>query len=122
MDSQTKSCQNCKKDFVIDPDDFAFYEKIGVLVPRFCPDCRFKRLAVWRNEMSLYSGKKCDLCGKNIVTMYNPKLPHKVYCYECYISDSWDPKSYSKEYDFTKPFFEQLDNLFRQVPKKKHFH
>lgn len=27
MNSETKQCQNCKKDFTIEPDDFAFYEK-----------------------------------------------------------------------------------------------
>ena len=38
--SETKVCQNCKKDFVIEPDDFAFYEKMKVPAPTFCPDCR----------------------------------------------------------------------------------
>lgn len=31
MDNQEiKICQNCQKDFVIEPDDFAFYAKIKV--------------------------------------------------------------------------------------------
>ena len=30
MKSETRNCQNCKKDFVIEPDDFSFYEKIKV--------------------------------------------------------------------------------------------
>ncbi|MDP3882983.1 MAG: hypothetical protein Q8Q48_02920 [Candidatus Staskawiczbacteria bacterium] len=30
MESQIKNCQNCKKDFVIEPDDFAFYEKLDL--------------------------------------------------------------------------------------------
>lgn len=40
--SENKICQNCKNDFVIEPDDFSFYEKIKVPPPTFCPDCRFK--------------------------------------------------------------------------------
>lgn len=28
MNSETKNCQNCKSDFIIEPDDFSFYEKI----------------------------------------------------------------------------------------------
>ncbi len=28
MISQTKTCQNCKTEFVIEPEDFLFYEKI----------------------------------------------------------------------------------------------
>jgi hypothetical protein len=64
--------------------------------------------AQWRNEMSLYSGRKCDLCDKSILSMYNPKLPYKIYCYECHRSDAWDPKNYEMEYDFNKKFFKQL--------------
>ncbi|MCX6721782.1 MAG: zinc-ribbon domain containing protein [Candidatus Staskawiczbacteria bacterium] len=42
MNQETKKCQNCKKDFVIETDDFTFYEKMGVQPPVSCPDCRFK--------------------------------------------------------------------------------
>ena len=31
MNSETKQCQNCKKDFVIESDDFDFYDKIKSL-------------------------------------------------------------------------------------------
>jgi len=33
--SSVQACQNCKQDFVIEPDDFAFYEKMKVPSPRF---------------------------------------------------------------------------------------
>ena len=29
MTQETKKCQNCKQDFIIEVDDFDFYEKIG---------------------------------------------------------------------------------------------
>jgi hypothetical protein len=29
MESQTKICQNCRKDFTIESDDFGFYEEIN---------------------------------------------------------------------------------------------
>ena len=29
MNQQTKTCVNCKKDFIIEPEDFNFYEKIS---------------------------------------------------------------------------------------------
>ncbi|KKQ23775.1 MAG: hypothetical protein A3G45_02270 [Candidatus Staskawiczbacteria bacterium RIFCSPLOWO2_12_FULL_37_15] len=40
-EAEIKNCQNCKKDFTIEPDDFAFYEKIKVPPPVNCPRCRF---------------------------------------------------------------------------------
>ena len=36
--SETKTCQNCKNDFIIEPDDFSFYEKMKVPAPTFCPE------------------------------------------------------------------------------------
>lgn len=38
---ETKTCQNCKTRFTIEPEDFVFYEKIGVPAPTFCPECDF---------------------------------------------------------------------------------
>lgn len=61
MKQETKNCQNCKKDFIIESDDFSFYEKIQVPPPTFCPECRLVRRLVTRNERTLYK-RKCDLC------------------------------------------------------------
>src|SRR3990167_5308799 len=49
--------------------------------------------------------------------MYNPKSPYTVYCYDCFISDKWDPYEYGVEYDPSKSFFEQLKGLTLKVPK-----
>jgi len=84
MKTEQRQCQKCKNEFLLDGDDFSFYEKMKVPAPNVCPDCRFKMRAVWRNEMSLYSGRKCDKCGKDIKTNYSPDRPEIVYCDECY--------------------------------------
>jgi len=52
-----KSCQNCKNDFTIEPDDFSFYEKIKVPAPTFCPECRMVRRLSFRNERNLFRRK-----------------------------------------------------------------
>jgi hypothetical protein len=114
--AETRNCQNCKKDFVIEPDDFDFYEKIKVPAPVNCPRCRFQWRAVWRNEMHLYN-RKCELCGKSIVAMYHPDSPYTVYCQDCWLSDKWDPASYAKDYDPARPFFDQMGELLKKVPK-----
>ena len=111
-----KTCTQCKNQYDVTPDDLGFYEKMGVPVPVLCPDCRFRRRAVWRNEMVFYS-RKCELCGKSIVSMFHPKSPYTVYCGDCWTSDKWNPFSYGRDYDFDRPFFEQLGELFRDVPK-----
>jgi DNA-directed RNA polymerase subunit RPC12/RpoP len=116
MQEETRNCEKCKASFTIDESDSAFYEKMEVPLPILCPECRFKRLSVWRNEHTLYS-RKCDLCGRSIIAMYNPKSLFTVYCDSCWRSDKWDPFSYGMAYDESRPFFEQLKKLLIKVPK-----
>lgn len=115
MKLQTQQCQNCKADFIIESDDFGFYEKIKVPVPTFCPDCRMIRRMTWRNERSLFK-RNCDYTRDSIITMFHPEEDVKVYSREVWWSDKWDALSYGKEYDFSKPFFEQFKELLNRVP------
>ncbi len=113
---ENRICQNCKSEFIIEPDDFSFYEKIKVPPPTFCPECRLVRKLVWRNERSLYK-RKCDLCKAEIISMYKPEVEFPVFCSSCWWSDKWDPLSYGANYDFKIPFFEQFKQLQEKVPR-----
>jgi hypothetical protein len=114
MDSQTKNCQKCKKDFIIESEDFDFYEKMKVPAPTLCPDCRMQRRFALRNEWHLL--RKKDIHGKEIFSMFHEDAPVKIMGVEEWYSDSWDPLEYGKDYDFSKPFFEQFKELMNQVP------
>ena len=116
MESETKACQNCKKDFLIDSEDFNFYEKVKVPTPTFCPDCRLQRRFSFRNERALYK-RKCDGSGKDIIAVYSLDKPFKVYERDYYWSDAWDAVSYGIDYDFSKNFFVQLKELQEKVPR-----
>ena len=113
---ETKNCQNCKKDFVIEAEDFGFYEKIQVPPPTWCPECRQLRRYAWRNERNLYR-RNCDLCKKSMVTIYSPNKPYKVYCTNCWWGDDWDPASYGVDFDFSRSFFQQFHELQLRVPR-----
>ncbi|MFA6274321.1 MAG: hypothetical protein WC662_04120 [Candidatus Paceibacterota bacterium] len=112
MESEIKICQNCKKDFTIESEDFNFYEKIKVPPPTFCPECRTIRRLCWRNEMSLFK-RKCDVPGHNemLISFIHPDEKVKVYDSQYWWSDDWDSLSYGREYDFSKPFFNQWKEL-----------
>ncbi len=112
---ETKICQNCKQDFTIESDDFSFYEKIKVPPPTFCDRCRLQRRLVWMKGLDLFK-RKCDLCGEMKFSMYHPDAPYVVYCDRCWWSDEWDPRDYGVEYDSTRPFFEQWNELFHKTP------
>jgi len=116
MNPETKICQNCKTNFVIEPEDFQFYKKIGVPPPTFCPECRNMRREAWREGHTLHR-HSCKMCGKQVFAIHSIDDPFTVYCRECWYSDKWDPMSYGKDYDFSKPFFTQYRELMETVPR-----
>ncbi|MFY9463093.1 MAG: hypothetical protein WAP52_02825, partial [Candidatus Sungiibacteriota bacterium] len=115
MNPESKTCQNCKTEFRIDSEDFTFYDKIKVPPPTFCPECRLQRRLAFLNFIRLYK-RPCDLCKKEFVTNYHPTAPFIVYCPECWWSDKWDARDYGRDYDFSRPFFEQFAELWKKVP------
>ncbi|OGZ00880.1 MAG: hypothetical protein A2946_03915 [Candidatus Liptonbacteria bacterium RIFCSPLOWO2_01_FULL_53_13] len=115
MNSETKNCQNCKSEFTIEPDDFAFYEMMKVPPPTWCPRCRLIRRMAWRGYQKLHK-RKCDSTGEQVISVIHPNAPYRVYRQDFWWSDKWDPKSYGKDYDFSKSFFVQFEELLKQVP------
>ncbi|KKS45183.1 MAG: hypothetical protein UV08_C0007G0028 [Parcubacteria group bacterium GW2011_GWA2_42_18] len=121
MQEQTKQCQNCKNKFTIEPEDFSFYEKISsasggkVPPPTFCPECRMIRRFSAINIWSLYK-RSCGRCGDSIISIYAPENPRIVYCLTCWWADDWDGTEYGREYNPSRPFFEQLRELSEITP------
>ena len=117
MNSETKICQNCKQNFVIEPEDFEFYNKIKVPAPTFCPECRFVRKAIFRNERSLYK-RKCNVSSHNesLIGIYSSENSVIVYDQKYWWSDAWDVMQYGKDYDWSISFFMQFSFLIKQVP------
>ena len=101
-------CQNCKQDFIIEPDDFGFYEKIKVPPPTFCWRCRYIRRLLDRNEYNFYK-RKCDATGKDVISIYRPDAPFPVYEQEYWKSDKFDATQYGRDFDFARTFFEQYE-------------
>jgi hypothetical protein len=120
MPTEQRTCQNCKQDFAIDQEDFNFYAKVVVPPPTFCPLCRAQRRLAFRNESVLFK-RPSDFpgsAGKEIFSAFAPDAPVKVYEKDAWLSDQWDPMDYGQDYDFSKPFFEQLKGLLSEVPLK----
>jgi len=110
-----KSCKNCQKPFEVTPDDQSFYAKIGVPGPTLCWRCRAMRRMAWRNMTLMYK-RTCDIGEEEFFTHMPPGVAIPVYCYEHWIGDGWDPMSYGKDYDASRPFFDQWKELFYSVP------
>jgi len=120
-----KQCKNCQQSFEIIDEDLKFYEKVSpefcgkkylIPAPSLCPECRQQRRLTFRNERKLYK-RKCDLCKKDIISIYSPDKKYIVYCPDCWWSDKWNDLEYGKNYDFNKSFFEQFNKLMLSVPR-----
>lgn len=111
-----KNCRTCKKDFEIRKEDLTFYDQVKTAPPLDCPDCRVMKRLAFRNERTFYK-RKCDLCQRDMISLYTTDSPFTVYCHECWWSDKWDPKSFGIAYDPHKKFFEQYAELQKKVPR-----
>ena len=111
-----KTCTATGVEFELTEDDLKFYEKMGVPTPSLCPDERQRRRLSWRNERSIYR-RKCDKCKNLIISVYNSGAKFPVYCNKCWHEDEWEAKSFSQDFDFSKPFFEQFKELMTKVPR-----
>lgn len=120
-----KSCKKCAANYEITAEDLVFYEKVSpvfagkkylVPPPTLCPQCRARRRLSFRNERKLYN-RKCDLTGRQILSMYSPEKPYKVYDHKEWWGDKWDAGGYGQPYDPDKPFFYQFHELWLKVPQ-----
>lgn len=112
----TKTCKECTKEFLFEQVDLDFYKKIDVSLPNICPECRAQLRLSFRNEKNLYN-TTCAKTGKPVISIFSPNKKHTIFSYDSWFSDDWDAIEYGKEYDLSRPFFEQLKELFDRVPK-----
>lgn len=119
------ACPQCTSAFEITDDDLAFLDKVSPVFggkkelippPTLCPDCRLQRRLAQINQLNLYE-RKCDLSGASIISNFRADSPYTVYRQEDWHSDAWDPLSYGREYDFSRPFFDQFRDLSLSVPR-----
>ena len=115
MNPEIRNCQNCKNSFTIEPDDFAFYDKMKVPPPTFCPECRLQHRLATYNERSLYRSN-CNNCSKKIITIYKPESGFKPFCESCFSPDNFDSIDQGRDFDFSRDFFTQYSELQKSVP------
>ena len=120
-----KTCVSCGSSFEITSEDLRFLAKLSPEVggkrfpippPTHCIDCRQRRRLTFRNERCLYR-RPCDLCKREIISIYRTGTDYTVYCPECFWSDQWDSLLFGRQVDFQRPFFEQFQELQKAVPR-----
>ncbi|MDD3302348.1 MAG: hypothetical protein PHN31_02250 [Candidatus Gracilibacteria bacterium] len=121
---EKKTCSMCQEEFSIYEKDLEMLEKMSPEIngkkhsfslPNKCPECRRKIRYTWRNTNKLFR-RKCDATNKDILAFYGSKVKHPVYDIDYRNTDRWNPLDYGKDFDFSRPFFEQFSELKDKVP------
>ena len=110
-------CKQCKLSFEILDQDRQFYDMMQVPEPTLCYLCRMQRRLSFRSERFLYH-RKCDLTGKQIISTYSVDKPFPVYQIDEWLGDRFEPLAYGRDFDFSRPFFEQFFDLRDTVPRR----
>jgi|TARA_B100001964_G_C14224382_1_gene596922 hypothetical protein len=120
-----KSCVSCGSEFEITDADMEFYDRVSPVFndkkyqidpPKHCPNCRFRRRLMFRNDRHFYN-RKSDSSGKDIITFYSPDKPYKVFDRDEWWADTWNPQDFGRDVDFSRPFLEQFQELRLEVPR-----
>jgi len=93
----------------------AFYQEQNLPLPHLSPIERLRCRFAFRHGGKLHR-VKCSGSGKDIISMYPKELGLKVFEQEYWWSDAWDGISSGREFDFSRGFFEQFGELYREVP------
>ena len=112
----TKPCLICSLSFTIEDSDFLFFEKMGVPSPTLCPNCRAQRRMSWSNQTHLHKNT-CVLSGKTVISNYAPDCGYPVMDAALWYGDGWDPYATGRDFDFSRSFFEQFEELNRVAPR-----
>lgn len=110
------NCKKCNREFEIRDIDRDFYKKFDVPEPEMCPDCRLQHKLCFRNERTFYK-RTSSLSGASMISIYSPDNRYKAISREEWWSDKHDATLYGRNFDFSKPFFEQFQELLLEVPR-----
>ncbi len=120
-----KKCPWCSAKFEVAQEDMAFLERLSPTIlgltlqiptPSLCPACRHQRRMTFRNDQNYYRNQ-CRRCKASLISIYSPDKNISILCEECYWGDGWDPLDFGREFDFSKPFFEQFAQLKAVTPR-----
>lgn len=76
-------CEISGRPFRIIAQELAFYRKHGMPIPHRHHDVRWHARKDKRTLRNLYV-RTCDACSAEILSVYDSKATHKVYCEDCY--------------------------------------
>lgn len=78
------TCAATGKKFKVILQEFEFYKKFKLPLPRVCPEERYRELCALQPPKKLVDAA-CSVCGGAIKTVYPSEIGYKVVCEKCYL-------------------------------------
>ncbi len=103
--------------FAISPSIARIVGLLGVPLLVTSPEQAWQHLMAFRNERRLHR-RTCDASGQEMLSAYPQSTPFPVYKNDIWWGDSWNPLRYGRPIDFGRPFFPQLAELQKVVPRE----
>lgn len=75
---------------------------------------RLRMVFALSSTTSLYNAKSA-ISGQPQISRFDPALPYKICTYDEFFSDAVDNTLFGRDYDFSRPFFEQWHELTQAV-------
>ena len=113
---EKKKCRITGEIFPITDKDLEMYQKLGIPAPTLCPPEIWRHLLGYRNEWNLFP-RTCSQTGEKILSCYRPDTVFPVYNHKLWWSDDWSALDHGRDFDFSKPYFEQYKSLQDVVPR-----
>ncbi len=123
---EERSCHQCRALFSVDDYDQAFYASLAfrfggatveIPAPTLCPDCRLQRRLSFRNQTFVARQRSTTTDELLFSQFVRPPPFPLISVKEWYDESGWCPEQYGQEVDFSRPFFDQFEELSNTVPR-----
>ncbi|MCX6733291.1 MAG: hypothetical protein NTX63_00590 [Candidatus Peregrinibacteria bacterium] len=107
-------CEISGRPFEVSGHEMSLREKFGFGdgAPKILPKYRFQYLGAFWPQWNLHK-RKCDKTGEPIISVFRPDCVYPVWKRDTWIESSNPP---SRDFDPTRPFFDQAWDLFQKCP------
>ncbi len=110
---ETRQCKISGRSFTVSPFEKELRSRFGFEdLPTLSVPFRFRELGAFWPQWNLHP-RKCDKTGRNLISIFRPDCEYPVWEREEWIREGDPPHA---EFDFTRSFFDQAWELFRQCP------
>ena len=113
---QETVCQASGVTFSVSEDELRLLEHWDAPISSLSPKERMRLRYTFRNEFSLHR-RTCDATQEPMLSTYRPEVEFPVYSNPYFWGDAWDARSYGRDFDFSKTFFENFAELHAVVPQ-----